>query len=255
MSGRGQRTTITKTLDKYAFRKDQQELPQTTSPPKKDNTATDKAQEITLLDVMSALQQVQISIATVSTDITLLRADVSKINTRIKEVEIKTAALTTDTATLQQQVRDLESAQKLMAAKLDDQEGRSRRNNIRLVGVPENIKGPALDLFVEDLITNQLQPRGLSKFFSVERAHQVPGGRPRPGATPRPILARLFNYKDRDLILQVARVAPPIKVENCTVAIYPDYTAAVTRQRRNFHEVKLELRKRELKYSMLYRRN
>lgn len=168
------------------------------------DTQGEKPREVTLLDVMATLQQVQLSIWTVSMNVTLLRADVAKINTQIREVEIKTE----DMAILQLQVSELQLAHKQMVAKLDDQEGRSRRNNSRLVGIPESVKGPALELIVEDIIQNHLQPRGLSNFLSVERAHRVPRGHPRPGALPRPVLARLLNFRDRDVILQVARVAP-----------------------------------------------
>lgn len=251
MTGRNQRTTTVTKLDKYIFHKEQ-EAAAATANVENGDTQGEKPREVTLLDVMATLQQVQMSIGTVSTNVTLLRADVAKINTRIREVEIKIAALTEDTATLQLQVSDLQLAHKQMMAKLDDQEGRSRRNNTSLVGIPESVKGPALELIVEDIIQIQLQPRGLSNFFSVERAHRVPGGRPRPGALPRPVLARLLNFRDRDVILQVARVAPPIKIDNSIVSIYPDYTAAVSEQRRTFMDIKKELRQRKLKYSMLY---
>lgn len=251
MAGKPPRGAAAAQLDKFAFTKDQDEL-QKDATALTDATAQQGVPTITLLDVMATLQQVQASIGTISTDISLIRADFAKLSGRLLEVETTTQELKADTTQLQRQVRQLEADNKQILAKLEDQEGRSRRNNVRIIGVPESAGGPALDLFVEDLIKNQLQPRGLSKFFSVERAHRVPGGKPKPGVRPRPILARIFNFRDRDVILQAARVAPPIQIDNQVITLYPDYTAMVTKQRQGFLDVKKELRDRDLKYSMLF---
>ena len=97
-----------------------------------------------------------------------------------------------------------------------------------------------------------LKARGLSKYFSVERAHRVPGGRPRPGEPPRTIIARIFNFRDRDVILQEARKAPAVKVDNATVNFFPDFTLQVQKQRRDFFQVKRLLREQGLKYAMLF---
>ncbi|KAJ1152399.1 hypothetical protein NDU88_005174 [Pleurodeles waltl] len=88
----------------------------------------------------------------VSTEVTLVRVDFCNINTRLKEAEDPLSALQTETATLRRQVRKLSATTELLGVKLEDYEGLLRRNNIRLVGIPEKAKGPATDLFVEDLI-------------------------------------------------------------------------------------------------------
>lgn len=98
------------------------------------------------------------------------------MNTRLKDVEIKTVLLITDTSELQKKVEDLQVHSAKLEAQLVDYEGRSRRNNVRILGIPEKSEEPAMDLFVEELVMNYLKPTRLSKFFTVERAHRVPGG-------------------------------------------------------------------------------
>ena len=194
----------------------------------------------------------EVKIDSISSEVTLLRTDLCNMNDKVKENKREIKILKNDTTSLKKQIQKLQVGTSEMAAKLEDLEGRSRRNNIRIVGVPEKTEGQATDLFVEKLITENLQPRGLSKFFSVERAHRIPGVPPRPGGPPRTIIAKFFNFRDRDAILQVARNAPPVKRDNATIRFFPDFTLQVQRARRDFSEVKATLRKEGLQYSMLY---
>ena len=191
-------------------------------------------------------------IDTTAIEVNLIRADLKKINTRLQTAEDTIQTLTSQNKELAQQVKHLQRSSETMATRIEDQEGRSRRNNIRITGVPEKMEGPSVELFVEKLIIEGLQPRGLSKMFTVERAHRVPGKPPIVGTPPRTIIARIFNYRDRDTILQAARVAPPVKCDNATVSWYPDFTLQVQQQRREFLEVKKALRQQELRYAMLF---
>lgn len=186
---KGTKSQVQKQLAKFAWNKTGENAHTT---PKDDSTSCQPcppAKELTLQDVMEAIAGVRTSlehrIDSVNIKVTLLRADFKKINTRVKDIEITTKALVSDTSTLQQHVAQLQDQHKKMEDLLDEYEGRARRNNIRILGVPERTERPAVDLYVEDLVTNHLQPKRLSKYFSIERAHRVPGRRPRTGAPPK----------------------------------------------------------------------
>lgn len=101
-------------------------------------------------------------------------------------MELVTTELSSETHRMRQEINNLQAAQKRTESKLDEYEGWSRRNNVRIIGVPERAEGPAADLFVEDLIMNHLKPKRLSQYFTMERAHRLPGGRLKPGAPPAP---------------------------------------------------------------------
>lgn len=256
---KGTKSQVQKQLAKFAWNKTGEN---THTTPKDDSTSSQPcppAKELALQDVMEAIAGVRTSlehrIDSVNIEVTLLRADFQKINTRVKDIEITTKALVSDTSTLQQHVAQLQDQHKKMEDLLDEYEGRSRRNNIRILGVPERTERPAVDLYVEDLVTNHLQPKRLSKYFSIERALRVPGRRPRPGAPPRPIIEKVFNFRDRDNILQTARTGPPLKIDGATITFFPDYTAKVQAKRRNFTAIKKALRENFLKYSMIFLAN
>ena len=211
---------------------------------------------LTLQDIMRAIKDVkhvlENKIDSTAIEVTLIRTNLHKITDRVKATEDSVSTLTTTVDNLGKNMKHLQKRVDLMASQLDDSEGRSRRNNIRIIGVPEKAEGPSADLFVEDLITQGLQPRGLSKFFGVERAHRVPGKRPPPGAPPRTIIARIFHFRDRDTILQEARVAPPVTYQNSKIGLFPDFTLQVQRQRRTFTELKKALRGQNIRYAMLF---
>lgn len=106
----------------------------------------------------------------------LIQADLRNMGSRLQAVEGTTVTLAQDTKALQERVVELQTVTANLEAKLDDFEERSRRNNVQILGVPERAEGPSADLFVEDLILKQLQPRCLSNMCTVEKAHRVPCG-------------------------------------------------------------------------------
>ncbi|KAJ1138489.1 hypothetical protein NDU88_004872 [Pleurodeles waltl] len=85
-----------------------------------------------------------------------------------------------------------------------------------------------------------------------ERVHRVPTRRPEPGRLPRPILAKLLHYRDRNLLLQTAREKGPLQVVGSRDTFFPDFTLAVQARRATSLEVKWALREEGLRYSLLF---
>ena len=208
------------------------------------------------MDVMAALQGIQGTMDNkmdkITSEVSLLRADFRKMNDTIKDNKEAISSLQSENKALKGQVQKLTEFAHMAADKLEDIEGRSRRNNVRIIGIPEKLEGPSVELYVENLILEELKPKGLSKHFTIERAHRIPGGKPKPGTPPRTIIARVFNYRDRDTILQEARKAKPVRIENNEVGFFPDFTLQVQRRRREFYDIKRRLREQNLKYAMLF---
>lgn len=170
------------------------------------------------------------------------RLDMSK--RRITEVEESQTILDTSH-------KQLGKVMQLLQDKTEDLEARSRRCNLRITGLPETSTGK-MEPFVEKLIVELLGAETLSNMFVVERAHRSLGPRPKPGAPPRPIIAKLLNYRDRDAALRVAREKQHLTYEGASISLYPDFTAKVQEARRQFSPLKKQLREMELEYAMLY---
>lgn len=102
--------------------------------------------------------------------------------------------------------------------KADDLENRSRRNNIKVFGIPEESSEDyaASEVKLKAAIADKL---GIKDEIVIERAHRVgpkDGGRKTRDGTrrknpdePRPIVAKLLNWKQKDAIIQAARKSRP----------------------------------------------
>ncbi|KAJ4935243.1 hypothetical protein JOQ06_016779 [Pogonophryne albipinna] len=75
-----------------------------------------------------------------------------------------------------------------MQEKMVDLEGRSRRNNIQIFGVPEEAEGESVTKYVEQLLSTELElQEGKVINFNIQRAHRALAQKPPPTATPRRI--------------------------------------------------------------------
>ncbi|KAJ1124906.1 hypothetical protein NDU88_003353 [Pleurodeles waltl] len=70
--------------------------------------------------------------------------------------------------------------------------------------------------------------------------------------TPRAVIARLANYRNRDCVLRAARDSDKAVCENGKISIYPDYTNKVQNSQKSFLEVKVKLRAMNVRYMFLY---
>ncbi|CAB4014374.1 Hypothetical predicted protein [Paramuricea clavata] len=95
--------------------------------------------------------------------------------------------------------------------KTTDLENRSRRNNIRIIGIPEkrNETWEESKVMVKAALTEKL---GLAQEPRIERAHRVGKPTQTNGSareTPRHIVCRLYDWKEKQNILKQARIIKP----------------------------------------------
>lgn len=105
---------------------------------------------------------------------------------------------------LAQLIRDAQSTARIARANElnnNDIENRLRRNNIQIVGLPKKVEGRDPTEFVEQWLLKTFGKEEFTPLYSVERAHRVP---PRPHP-PRTLLARLLKFKDKEIMLRLAR--------------------------------------------------
>ena len=182
----------------------------------------------------------------------LLKDEHNKLKCRVVTIEKSLTEVQPSVKALEVRTVDLEERVRYLEGRAEDAEGRNRRSNLRIVGMPEGAEGPDPMRFLEDWIKSFMPADSLTSFFTIERAHRVPGRRLPPGSPPRPMLAKLLHFRDRDAILRVARSRAQIQFENARVLLFPDYTAAVQQQRRSFNEVKARMRDMNLQYALIF---
>lgn len=99
------------------------------------------------------------------------------------------------------------AAQQVAAAneKADDIENRLCHNNVRIVGLSEKVEGRDPTTFVERWLMELFGKEAFTPLLAVERAHHTPPRPVPPDNHPRSMLAHMLNYRDREIILRLAR--------------------------------------------------
>lgn len=161
----------------------------------------------------------------------LVRRDMDKFRDRLSESERRIG----DTEDILREhgasLRTLQLKMKAVETRAEDQENRNRRNNLRMVGLPESAEGRDPAAYTEKLLRELLPQAPFSPYFAVERAHRMPSVRGPPGAPPRTFIFRLLNFRDRDLVLREARKLEELRYENVKIMMFPDYSMETQRQR------------------------
>ena len=117
------------TITEEALETQQKSVGQTTGP----------TETPTLQDIMTAIKDVkhvlENKIDSTAIEVTLIRTNLHKITDRVRATEESVETLTLTTDRLGKHMKQLQNRVDQMTAQLDDYEGRSRRNNIRITGV------------------------------------------------------------------------------------------------------------------------
>lgn len=110
----------------------------------------------------------------------------------------------------------------LVQAKLEDLESRSRRHNIRIMGIKEKTENGKPSEFASSLLPELLGRENFDKPIQIDMAHR--SAKPAAGNRPRAIITRLHHLQVKELMLRLARQKAPLRFKGDTVQIYPDLT-------------------------------
>lgn len=139
-----------------------------------------------------------------------------------------------------------------LKAKLADLEGRSRRANVQLIGIQENIEGPQPSKFFAQLLQDVFGQDIFPSPPELDRAHRSFAAKPGPGNRPRPVIVCFHRYQNKDLVIWEARKRRTLMYQNTTFRIYEDCSPEVVIERKKYAAVMSELYKMGLKPSLLY---
>ncbi|KAJ1185361.1 hypothetical protein NDU88_002154 [Pleurodeles waltl] len=131
----------------------------------------------------------------VSAELSHLRTDHHKLSDRVKDAEEVLEDLQPAHQALKSQIVKRTEWIKKLEHRAEDAEGRSRRNNMRIVGLQVNTEGPDAVTYLELWVRSIMKDRSLMLFFSLEREHCVPARPPASGRPPRPIVAKLIHLQ------------------------------------------------------------
>lgn len=160
---------------------------------------------------------------------------------RLGDMDEALSAADSRISALETTCTELQAANGLLRAKVNDLEGRSRRLNIRIAGVKEGEEGGRPTDFVSRLIPDLLGKDNFAKPVKIDRAHRSLRPKPHANEPPRIIIARVHNDRDLFNIFRLCRQQAPLRYHGERVSIFPDYTAEVSSQRQAFNTVRKRL--------------
>ncbi|KAK7143490.1 hypothetical protein R3I93_014600 [Phoxinus phoxinus] len=200
-----------------------------------------------------------------------LRTEIQKTNETVKEISSELEKVAKSTKRAQDRVESVQTAARedrrsvielktqldQLTTKLTDLEDRGRRNNVRLVGLPEAVEGSDAIGYLKDNLPKWI-PSLVGRDIDIERAHRVYAGGEGNSNKPRTLIFRLLRWQDRSAILNGARQVYPVKYAANgarasahqrsppahasaptagTILFFPDYSPATTAKRKSFSSI------------------
>lgn len=179
-----------------------------------------------------------------------IRKELVDCTERITETETRLSTVEDGQAKLQETVQSLEKRNKALEDKVIDLETRSRLNNLRLVNLPEGAEVPDPCSFLEGWLPEALDLAPLRCPIVLERAHRV-GPRRDTEESPRTLIMKFQNYKQKMLVMKAAKAKKDVLYKNQHVRLYNDLATEVHRQRRKYDTVRQQLRNLGLRHGII----
>ncbi|KAJ1210978.1 hypothetical protein NDU88_006340 [Pleurodeles waltl] len=155
------------------------------------------------------------------TDLTIasssIRADIAGFKDTADAMDQRLTTVEDQMATLPDQEIELQS----LRAKVTDLEDRSRRDNIRLIGIPERKEGSDTKAFLQspDLFGIEFSPP-----LEFQRAHRIGPPHKATSDKPRPIIACFLRHDQARQVLSAAKTQGPASLDGHEIRVAADFS-------------------------------
>lgn len=210
-----------------------------------------KANEKVKVNMERILQEIQEFRKENNRQLEDIKDELNKTNRRIEEVESRIDAAESRQQTTEKVLRYMLKIQAQHAEKLIDQEGRARRDNIRIYNVPEDVEDNSMITFVDKLLRDKLDIQPTNELY-IERAHRALAPKPTTAAKPRSIVIKFHRYKTKEEVLRKAWEKKEILLNGQRIYFDHDYPAAILNKRKEYNEVKRVLKEKRIRFQTPY---
>lgn len=194
--------------------------------------------------IRSSVESFQLSLAAQTTTIREMETSLTDHSDRITQLEQDVSGLQSDLGSVLKENAGLKM-------KLEDLESRSKRQNVRVLGLPEGLEEKDARAYMAAMFTCLLGDL-LSGPPELDRAHRSLQPKPRPGDPPRPMIVRFHRYVEKEAVLRWAKSHKDSSYNGHKIKIFEDFSAAVARSRAAFNPVKGRLYRRGVRFGMLF---
>lgn len=182
-----------------------------------------------------------------------IRGELDKATTRLNEVESRVSENEDKLQNTEEILSDLITAHEKLHLKMTSLEAYSRRETLRLYGVPEGAESGAQSMahFVEKLLRENLNiPPSLE--LQIQRAHRALAAPSPDGSRPRSILVKFLCFTVKEEVLRLAWEKKGIVWNSIKISIDHDFPPEIMAMRREYTESRRVLKENNLRFRTLY---
>uniref|UniRef100_K7E396 L1 transposable element RRM domain-containing protein n=1 Tax=Monodelphis domestica TaxID=13616 RepID=K7E396_MONDO len=164
--------------------------------------------------------------------------EIQSLRTRIQQFESSDLTRQQDSIKQNQKNEKIEENMQHLIHKTEDLENRSRRDNLRIIGLTEDHdKRKSLDIILQEIIKENC-PEILEQEGKVEidRIHRSPPVLNPQLTTPRNVIAKFKNYQTKEKILQAAKKMS-FRYQGTTERITQDLAASTLKKRKAWNTI------------------
>uniref|UniRef100_A0A8C5M9B1 Uncharacterized protein n=1 Tax=Leptobrachium leishanense TaxID=445787 RepID=A0A8C5M9B1_9ANUR len=176
-----------------------------------------------------------------------LRHDVQDLGERTDNLETKSDDICLAHNDLVDRHQNLQIAHDALATKVADLEDRSRRNNMRIRGVPEAVGLADLPAYLMEVFQLLLPSASLQDLL-LDRAHRLPKAKHLSPDVPRDVIVRVHFYHIKESLMSAARKGPALPTPYANLLLFADLSAMTLAKRREFLPLTKLLRNHEVAY-------
>lgn len=134
--------------------------------------------------------------------------------------------------------------------RLEDQENRSRRKNLRIRGLPEmQGEGENLQEKVDQIFGGLIDPTENNKRIKLDRVHRIRKPAEISREAPRDVIVRFHNYQDKEKIRARLKNNQPVKYGESNLQVFPDLAIETRTRKRVLKPLLVHLKARNVQYS------
>ena len=254
------------TKQKNPTQKNLQEITTAKELIKKDlNIITESEFRIIVIQLIAGLKNsIEDSKESLATEIKGLRNSHEELKNALNEMQNKMETIVARIEEAEEKIGELEDkimekeeAEKKRDKKIQEYEGKIRelsdtlkRNNIRIIGIPEEEeRGKGAEGVLEEIIAENFPELGKEKDIEIQEAQRTPFRRNLNQSSAQHIIVKLAKCKDKERILKAARDKHALTYKGRLIRLVTDLSTETWQARKEWQEISNVMNRKKKKCS------
>ncbi|CAH2221010.1 Hypothetical predicted protein [Pelobates cultripes] len=180
-----------------------------------------------------------------------LRREISSLGDRTSHLENRTEELCVANNEVVDKIQKLSEENETLKLKVADMEDRSRIQNVRFRGMPDDVSHDALPAYI--LYTCKSLVPGLpDSAWAFDRMHRFPCPARLSSEVPKDLIVRFHYFAHKESLLAAARKIPTLPDPHQWITLFADLSATTIVKRKEFVTITKTLRNNNVAYRWGY---